>query len=123
MLAHEEGRNWQDEDWEFNQGPRTAYRAFTTQHDEVITAEELCGGQELARLRQMLDQQVRTVQSVIVRLANRLQRRSMAQQTRAWEFDLEEGLLDTARLTRIVAEPSQPLSYKRKRKWISTIPW
>ena len=112
----EEGRNWQDEDWEFDQGPRTTYRAFTTQHDEIITAEELCGGQELARLRHMLDQQVRTVQSLIVRLANRLQRRLMAQQTRSWEFDLEEGLLDTARLTRIVTNPSHSLSYKREKE-------
>ncbi|MDX2028774.1 MAG: cobaltochelatase subunit CobT [Alphaproteobacteria bacterium] len=109
------GRNWQGEDWELEHGPRTTYRAFTTQFDEMVEAEELCDGEELSRLRLMLDQQVRHVQGVIVRLANRLQRRLMAQQTRSWDFDLEEGLLDTSRLARIVASPSYALSYKREK--------
>jgi cobaltochelatase CobT len=111
----EHGRNWRDEDWDFEDGPRTTYRVFTTRHDEIIHAEDLCPGEELSRLRLMLDQQVRNVQSVIVRLANRLQRKLMAQQTRNWEFDLEEGLLDTARLARIVTSPSHSLSYKREK--------
>ena len=90
------------------------YGAFTTEFDEVVEAEDLCDPDELARLRQMLDQQLAHLQGVIARLANRLQRRLMAKQTRAWEFNLEEGLLDTARLPRIVVNPLQPLSYKRE---------
>jgi cobaltochelatase CobT len=105
------GHNWND-DWEFEQGPRTTYRVFTTQYDEIVDAGELCPLEELTRLRAMLDQQVRPAQALIVRLANRLQRRLMAQQTRSWEFDLEEGILDTARLARIVASPSHSLTYK-----------
>jgi cobaltochelatase CobT len=111
----EHGRNWHEEEWDFEAGPRTTYRVFTARHDEVVHAGDLCQGEELARLRLMLDQQVRHVQSVIVRLANRLQRKLMAQQTRSWEFDLEEGLLDSARLARIVASPSHSLSYKREK--------
>lgn len=109
------GQNWREEDWEDEHGPRTTYRVFTNKYDEVIGALDLCQGEELARLRSMLDQQVRHSQSLIVRLANRLQRRLMAQQTRSWDFDLEEGLLDTARLTRLVTNPSYSLSYKREK--------
>jgi cobaltochelatase CobT len=109
------GRNWQEYDEESALGPYTTYRVFTTRFDETITVKELCQGEELSRLRAMLDQQVQQVQSLIVRLANRLQRRLMAQQTRSWEFDLEEGLLDTARLARIIASPSHSLSYKREK--------
>ncbi len=109
------GQNWRDEDWDFERGPRTTYRVFTNKHDEIVDAADLCQGEELSRLRLMLDQQVRQVQSLIVRLANRLQRRLMAQQTRSWEFDLEEGLLDASRLTRIVTSPSHSLSYKREK--------
>src|SRR5690242_17222882 len=92
----------------------TAYRAFTTQFDEMTNAEDLCDPEELARLRSLLDQQLAHLQSVIARLANRLQRRLLAKQTRAWEFDLEEGILDAARLSRIVTNPVLPLSYKRE---------
>ena len=109
------GHNWRDEDWNFEQGPRTTYRVFTNKFDEIIAAKELCQGEELSRLRLMLDQQVRYVQSLIVRLANRLQRRLMAQQTRNWEFDLEDGILDTSRLARIITSPSHSLSYKREK--------
>ncbi|HEU0117160.1 MAG TPA: cobaltochelatase subunit CobT [Alphaproteobacteria bacterium] len=109
------GQNWRDEDWDFEDGPRTTYRVFTTKFDEIISAQDLCPGEELSRLRLMLDQQVRHVQSLIVRLANRLQRRLMAQQTRSWDFDLEEGLLDTSRLARIITSPSLSLSYKREK--------
>jgi cobaltochelatase CobT len=109
------GRNWDDEDFEFVPGPRTNYRPFTTQFDEIVTARDLCPTDELLRLRRMLDQQMRASQSLIVRLANRLQRKLMAQQTRSWEFDLEDGLLDTARLARVIASPSHALSYKREK--------
>jgi cobaltochelatase CobT len=92
------------------------YRAFSSAFDEVVDAPELCDPDELARLRQLLDQQLSHLQSVISRLANRLQRRLLARQTRAWEFDLDEGLLDAARLARIVANPILPLAYKRERE-------
>ncbi|MGH6904632.1 MAG: cobaltochelatase subunit CobT [Geminicoccaceae bacterium] len=93
-------------------GEALAYRVFTTRFDEVIDASELCSTIELGRLRNQLDQQLTRFQGMIGRMANRLQRRLMAQQTRSWEFDLDEGLLDTARLTRVVVNPEQPLSYK-----------
>jgi cobaltochelatase CobT len=93
-------------------GEALAYRVFTTRFDEVIEASELCSTIELGRLRAQLDQQLTRFQGMIGRMANRLQRRLMAQQTRSWEFDLDEGLLDTARLTRVVINPEQPLSYK-----------
>jgi cobaltochelatase CobT len=92
------------------------YRAFSTVADEVIDADKLCDADELGRLRHLLDQQLAHLQSVIARLANRLQRRLMAKQTRAWEFDLEEGILDAARLSRVVTNPVLPLSYKRERE-------
>ncbi len=92
------------------------YRAFSTAADEVVEAAELCDTDELTRLRQLLDQQLAHLQSVIARLANRLQRRLLAKQTRAWEFDLDEGLLDAARLSRVVANPVLPLAFKRERE-------
>jgi cobaltochelatase CobT len=94
----------------------SAYRAFTKQFDEVVEADDLCDAEELARLRQQLDQQLSHLQGVVSKLANRLQRRLLAQQQRAWEFDLEEGLLDVARLARVVANPMHSLSYKRERE-------
>jgi cobaltochelatase CobT len=97
-------------------GARAPYRVFTTQFDEEISAEALCDPDELTRLRQQLDAQLHDLQGVVSRLANRLQRRLMAKQTRAWEFDLEEGLLDVTRLARIVANPTITLSYKRERE-------
>lgn len=110
-----QGQNWRDEDWDEREGPRTTYRVFTTSFDEVVAARELCDVEELTRLRMGLDRQVRHSQGLIVRLANRLQRRLMAQQTRSWEFDLEEGLLDSSRLARVIAAPSYALSYKREK--------
>src|SRR6185437_7265543 len=92
------------------------YRPFTAECDEMIDAASLCDPDELTRLRTLLDQQLSNLQAVISRLANRLQRRLMAKQTRAWEFDLEEGLLDTARLSRVVTNPVYPLSYKREKE-------
>ncbi|GAC1341661.1 MAG: cobaltochelatase subunit CobT [Acetobacteraceae bacterium] len=93
-----------------------AYRAYTRAHDEETDAEDLCDADELTRLRQQLDQQLQHLQGVVSKLANRLQRRLMAQQTRAWEFDLEEGMLDAGRLARVVVNPMLALSYKRERE-------
>jgi len=92
----------------------TLYRAYTRHFDEEVEADELCDPDELTRLRQQLDQQLQHLHGVISKLANRLQRRLMAQQTRAWEFDLDEGLLDAGRLARVVVNPLQALSYKRE---------
>ncbi len=91
------------------------YRAYTRSCDEEVSAEDLCDPEELTRLRQQLDQQLQHLQGVVAKLANRLQRRLLAQQTRAWDFDLEEGLLDAGRLARVVVNPLQALSYKRER--------
>jgi cobaltochelatase CobT len=91
------------------------YRVWTTQFDEVIAATELCDAEELARLRGYLDQQLVHLQSAVSKLANRLQRRLMAQQSRSWDFDQDEGLLDAARLARVVVNPMQSLSYKIER--------
>jgi cobaltochelatase CobT len=95
--------------------PESGYRAYTRAADEEIAAEDLCDPEELSRLRQQLDQQLQHLQGVVSKLANRLQRRLLAQQQRAWDFDLEEGLLDTGRLARVVVNPMQALSYKRER--------
>jgi cobaltochelatase CobT len=100
--------------WELS--PATDYRAFTTRFDEIVEAEELCDEEELGRLRAYLDQQMGSLQSVVTRLANRLQRRLLAQQARSWDFDQEEGILDAARLARVVVNPAQSLSYKVERE-------
>ena len=94
----------------------TAYRAYSRATDEETDAEDLCDPDELTRLRQQLDQQLQHLQGVVSKLANRLQRRLMAQQTRAWEFDLEEGMLDAGRLARVIVNPLLSLSYKRERE-------
>ncbi len=91
-----------------------AYKAFTTAHDQTVDADELCDPEELTRLRAYLDQQLETLSSIVARLANRLQRRLLAQQSRAWTFDLEEGMLDAARLTRVIVDPTAPLSFKQE---------
>ncbi len=88
------------------------YNAYTTEFDEVVNADELCDPDELARLRSQLDQQIEHLRGVTSRLANRLQRKLLSQQNRSWEFDLEEGLLDSARLARVVVDPLMPLSFK-----------
>ena len=98
-----------------NLPPEFDYKVFTREFDEEVTADELCDEAELDRLRAFLDKQLNNLSGVVGRLANRLQRRLLAQQNRAWEFDLEEGYLDPARLTRIVIDPMQPLSFKRER--------
>ena len=90
------------------------YKAYTSSFDEVIRAEELCSADELERLRNHLDQQMSHLQGAVTKLANRLQRRLMAQQRRSWQFDLEEGILDTARLSRVVTDPMHSLSFKQE---------
>ena len=101
-------RNW-------DLSPPSDYKAFTTRFDEIVEAEELCDEEELGRLRAYLDQQMAGLQTVVTRLANRLQRRLMAQQARSWDFDQEEGILDAARLARVVVSPAHSLSYKVER--------
>jgi cobaltochelatase CobT len=91
------------------------YKAYTTRFDEIVDGEELCDADELQRLRDYLDKQLQNLHSVVARLANRLQRRLMAQQSRSWEFDLEEGVLDTARLPRVIIDSQQPLSFKQEK--------
>jgi cobaltochelatase CobT len=95
--------------------PQFDYRVYTTRFDEVVHAVELCDPEELGRLRMYLDQQLTHLQGAVTKLANRLQRRLMAQQSRSWDFDQEEGLLDAARLARVVVNPAQSLSYKIER--------
>jgi cobaltochelatase CobT len=91
------------------------YKAYTNRFDETIDAAELCDPDELQRLRDYLDKQLQNLHSVVARLANRLQRRLMAQQSRSWEFDLEEGVLDPARLARVIIDSQQPLSFKQEK--------
>jgi cobaltochelatase CobT len=92
------------------------YKPFTAAFDEVVHAHDLCDLDELARLRRHLDQQLHYLQGTVGRLANRLQRRLMAKQQRSWDFDLEEGTIDAARLSRVVVNPSHPLSFKMERE-------
>ena len=91
------------------------YKIYTPQFDEEISAPDLCDAEELSRLRGFLDQQLAPMSSVVSRLANKLQRLLLAQQNRHWEFDLEEGMLDTSRLPRIIIDPMYPLSFKREK--------
>ncbi|HWU49828.1 MAG TPA: cobaltochelatase subunit CobT [Asticcacaulis sp.] len=91
------------------------YEVFTRQFDEIVTAEELCDQEELERLRGFLNAQLASYAHVVSRLANRLQRKLMAQQSRSWSFDLEEGVLDASRLTRVIIDPSAPLSFKQEK--------
>ena len=96
--------------------PQSDYKIWSTKYDETITALELADEEELARLRAYLDQQLSNLQSVVTKLANRLQRRLMAQQNRSWDFDQEEGMLDAARLARVIVSPGSSLSYKIERE-------
>lgn len=90
------------------------YKVFTTKYDETICAADLCPPEELEQLRDLLDRQLENLSGAVSRLANKLQRRLMAQQNRSWQFDLEEGVLDAARLTRVITDPMQPLSFKQE---------
>ncbi len=107
--ANAQRRNWLDE-------PLTDYKPYTARFDETIAAGELCDEEELTRLRAYLDQQMTSLGGVVTRLANRLQRRLMAQQARSWDFDQEEGMLDAARLARVIVTPAHSLSYKIERE-------
>ncbi|MEZ5898963.1 MAG: cobaltochelatase subunit CobT [Hyphomicrobiaceae bacterium] len=91
------------------------YKVFTRAFDEEIAAEELSSPEELERLRAFLDKELKSLSAVVARLANKLQRKLLAQQNRGWDFDLEEGVLDAARLPRIIIDPMHPLSFKRER--------
>ena len=110
MLPTRPNRPWTDlpESWD--------YKPYTVAHDEVVSATELCDEEELIRLRAYLDAQLKGLQGVVTRLANRLQRRLMAQQNRSWDFDQEEGMLDAARLARVISSPGHSLSYKIERE-------
>jgi len=90
------------------------YRIFDDRFDEIVAAADLCDAEELDRLRAMLDRHMENVSSVVGKLANRLQRKLMAHQNRSWEFDLEEGILDAAKLHRVVTQPLSSLSYKQE---------
>ena len=92
------------------------YKVYDDKFDEIINADELCDYKELDKLRRNLDQQVFTFQPLIVKIANRLQRKLLAQQNRQWDFNMEEGYLDTSRLSKIVANPNNKLSYKVERE-------
>jgi cobaltochelatase CobT len=108
MFASPGRRNW-------DLSPPTDYKPFTTRFDEIVESAELCDEEELSRLRAYLDQQMAGLSNVVTRLANRLQRRLLAQQARSWDFDQEEGLLDAARLARVVVNPRHALSFKVER--------
>ena len=90
------------------------YTVYTRAFDEIVNAEQLCAVDELDRLRAFLDKQLQSLHGAVARLANRLQRRLLAQQNRGWDFDLEEGMIDAARLARIVVDPMHALTFKQE---------
>ena len=92
------------------------YKVFTRAYDETVGAEELCDADELERLRAFLDKQLQALHGAVARLANRLQRRLLAQQNRGWDFDLDEGMIDAARLARVIVDPMHPLTFKQERE-------
>ena len=108
------GSEWRATAGESNRRSINDYHIYTKEFDEVIRPLDLCDSEELTRLRQTLDSHLGDLQRSIGKFANRLQRVLMAQQTRSWEFDLEEGQLDTARLTRVLTEPMMPLTFKQE---------
>jgi len=101
---------------DFTAGPGGAYQIYTQAFDEIIRAEDLTDPEELTMLRMLLDRQLQQLQGVVSKLANRLQRKLMARQQRSWKFDLEEGTIDPARLARMVANPTVPLSFKQEQE-------
>jgi cobaltochelatase CobT len=113
--AETPGEPWRPREGGRNEPRGPEYRAFVGKFDETVGAEDLCDGDELDRLRGYLDKQLSHLQGVVARLANRLQRRLMAQQNRSWEFDLEEGQLDPARLPRVIMDPMHALSFKQEK--------
>ena len=92
------------------------YKVYTEQFDEVIKAEDLETKEELSRLRATLDQQLLQLKTFVSKLANKLQRKLLAKQNRSWDFDLEEGLLDTSKLTRLIMDPLNSLSFKKEKE-------
>jgi len=92
------------------------YKIYTNEYDEIKNAEELDKEEEIIRLRKNLDQQLTNLQSLVAKLANKLQRQLLAKQNRSWEFDLEEGMLDSSKLSRVIIDPYHPLSYKMEKK-------
>jgi cobaltochelatase CobT len=111
----DEGTKPQRPEQPFSHSDDWGYKVHTLQFDEEVHADELCDAEELGRLRNFLDQQLQAMSGVVSRLANKLQRLLMAQQNRTWEFDIEEGMLDTSRLPRIIIDPMYPLSFKREK--------
>ncbi|WP_309623987.1 cobaltochelatase subunit CobT [Novosphingobium sp.] len=110
MLPTRPNRPWTELPLKFD------YKAYTEAFDEVVAANDLCDEEELTRLRAYLDAQLKGLQGIVTKLANRLQRRLMAQQNRSWDFDQEEGLIDAARLARVIISPGHSLSYKVERE-------
>ena len=96
--------------------PKDKYKVFTNEYDEVAEAEDLEKDTEISRLRKSLDQQLTNLQNIISKLANKLQRQLLAKQNRSWEFDLEEGILDASKLSRVIVDPLHSLSYKNEKK-------
>ena len=92
------------------------YKIFTNQYDEIKNAEKLENDEEIIRLRKNLDQQLTNLQSLVSKLANKLQRQLLAKQNRSWEFDLEEGMLDASKLSRVIIDPLNSLSYKMEKE-------
>jgi cobaltochelatase CobT len=112
--AQEGSLNWQPPKAD-GKGDTFQYTVFTTRYDEIVPADALADEEELSRLRSQLDRQIDTLGGIVGRLANKLQRRLMAQQNRSWTFDMEEGMLDAARLARVVTDPMHPLSFKQEK--------
>lgn len=112
--SEQPGSEWRSDASDVTRRSTNDYHIYTRDFDEVIRPLELCDADELTRLRQTLDSHVGDLQRAVGRFANRLQRVLMAQQTRSWEFDLEEGQLDTARLTRVLTDPMMPLTFKQE---------
>ena len=104
----------------FRKGQRNllkdSYKVFTNEYDEIKKAEDLENEDEIIRLRKNLDQQLTNLQNIVAKLANKLQRQLLAKQNRSWEFDLEEGMLDASKLSRVIADPLHPLSYKNEKE-------
>lgn len=108
------GPSDQNNNWPENEPRSPPYHTYSNEFDEIIRAEDLGEAGELIRLREQLDKQLARLEGVVGKLANRLQRRLMAKQSRSWEFDLEEGMLDAGRLSRVVTDPMHPLSFKQE---------
>lgn len=112
--SEQPGSEWRASAGDAQKRPLNDYHVFTRDYDEIIRPLDLCTVEELTRLRQTLDTHVGDLQRSVGRFANRLQRALMAQQSRSWEFDLEEGQLDAARLTRVLTDPMMPLTFKQE---------